>query len=182
MKHIYRVSSDPESFLWLTLSDTSDSERLEQLREAVSVMKDWEPVLAEPIIENAKDRRNELGDFPTFWSLPTVSKRASIALKDLLDGNAELLPIQNQSYFIVNVTRLVDALDEENSVLKRFPSSGSIMRIESFAFHEEALDNIPIFKLPQYKRVDVFVSQEFKDRVESANLMGFEFELIWPRK
>lgn len=177
---IYRLESDPEKYLWLTLSNEADSDKLEAISEATSTASNWKPISVEPIIENEKDNKKVLSDFPTFWTHPMMSKKAIVALRDFLNGHAELLPVNGKPYYIVNVTNLLDVLDEDKSTLKWFTSSDGIMRITKYWFHEPKLNNAPIFRLAQFRRVEVFVSHEFRERVELAGLTGFIFEKVWP--
>lgn len=177
---IYLLEPDPEKYLWLTLHNEADSKLLEPISEAKPVAASWKPVTVEPIVEDADDRYKVLSDFPAFWTHPVMSKKAIVALRDFLNENTELLPVTGKPYHIVNVTRLLDVLDEDKSQLQRFASSNDIMHISEYWFKENRLDNVPIFRLPQYRSVEVFVNHEFRERVDNAGLTGFVFKQVWP--
>jgi hypothetical protein len=52
------------------------------------------------------------------------------------------------------------------------------MNIEDYSFNFAKLGGCPIFKLPQTPLMDVFVTEEFKQRVEESKLTGFTFKFI----
>ena len=68
-----------------------------------------------------------------------VALRAKEALGEVLGEDAEMLPLLNDSedLWLVNPWREVDALDEENSEIQRFASSGRVERITRYAFRED---------------------------------------------
>ena len=120
-------------------------------------------------------------DFPHLEGISVFSARAVDALADLLAGRCELLPLDcdEGEYYALNVTRLVDALDEERSELVYF-SSGRLMGVDRFAFRPDKLVGETIFKLRQKPRWHEFVTGVFRGRVESAGLTGFAFDWrVW---
>ena len=136
------------------------------------VTVDWDP----------DTRRKPKGDFPDlFTHIPVFTPKAATALADLLQGNGELLPILigGEEYVLFNVTRVTDALDESRSEIIRFDDSPKILNIEIHCFFQEKIGNTTIFKIPQVPTMDVFVTEEFVDRVRSARLKGFKFTLLW---
>jgi hypothetical protein len=122
------------------------------------------------------------GDFPTLIpNIPVFSRKAVESLKDMLEPNGELLPIKcdNENFLLFNVTRVIDALDEFHSVLKRFKCDGSIMDIDRHAFIPEKIKEETVFKIPQMVTMDVFVTDWFVHRVKFSRLKGFRFSLVW---
>jgi hypothetical protein len=121
------------------------------------------------------------GDTPGLSThIPVFSAKAAEILRDFLEPNGELLPItcDGQRFFAFNVTRVVDALDETSSEVVRF-SSGRIMEVDRFSFHENRLIGITVFKIPQLVLKDVFVTDPFVERVMATRLKGFKFRLVW---
>lgn len=116
-----------------------------------------------------------------FAEVPVLSTRAVTVLKPILESNGELLPLHSNDgeYFIFNVLRFVDALNEEASEIVRFPDGKRILEIERFVFDTSKVKNVDIFKLPQQPLARVFVSDEFVDVVRKAGLLGFNFEWLW---
>jgi hypothetical protein len=122
------------------------------------------------------------GDFPSLIpGVPVFSRRAVVELRDLLDGNGELLStfIGPEEYFLFNVTRVIDALDVSRSDVIRFENSSKVLDIDSHVFYRGRIGGIPIFKIPQVLTMDVFVTDRFVDRVHTAGLKGFWFPLVW---
>jgi hypothetical protein len=121
-------------------------------------------------------------DFPSVARhIPIFSVRAYKALSDLLDGQGQPFAIStgHEDYLLFNVTRVVDALDEESSEVKKFKSSGRIMDILTHSFHPKRLVGLTIFKIPQVSLMNVYVTDAFKERVQRSNLVGFSFSLVW---
>jgi hypothetical protein len=126
-------------------------------------------------------RRLPKGDFPSLIpGVPVFSPRAVSALRDLLVGNGEILSvsIMGEECFLFNVTRVVDALDEPNSVLDRF-DDGRVFYIEHHSFFPHKLQGLSVFKIPQMVGDSIFVTDVFVERVESAGLKGFWFPVVW---
>jgi hypothetical protein len=124
------------------------------------------------------------GDFPGLTShIPVFSRRSAAALDEILDAAGQMIPLRCEScadeYVAVNVTRLVDALDERRSEVKRYRSSGRIMRILHYAFLRERVAGMEVFKIPQTVLQEVYVSEAFVERVAGRSLQGFVFKLIW---
>jgi len=74
---------------------------------------------------------------------------------------------------------MIDALDEDNSILQKFKSSGRIKWIEKHAFFADPVADLPIFRIPQRRGVSVYVGEVFKQKVERSGLVGVSFELVW---
>jgi len=121
------------------------------------------------------------GDTPGFdATIPVFNAKAVKVLADLLEPNGELLPItcQGEDFHLFNVTRLVDALDEENSRLERF-DDGRIWDVVRHSFFAERLAGELVFKIPQLPLGDVYATDPFVERVKAAGLRGFKFPLVW---
>ncbi len=123
------------------------------------------------------------GDFPQLTShVPVFSEHALEALRPLLAGNGEFIPLNcancKEPYVAFNVTRVVDALDLPNCEVKHF-SSGRLMRVLAYAFHAEKVRGLTIFKLPQFPLGSVYVTDAFERAVREKDLKGFDFQLVW---
>lgn len=121
------------------------------------------------------------GDTPGLSShIPVFSARALKVLADFLERRGELLPIlcDRETYFLFNVTHVIDALDEPNCDIERF-NGGRIMSIDRYAFVEKKLMGEILFKLPQAPLGWVYVTDPFVDRVKTEGLKGFKFRLVW---
>jgi hypothetical protein len=121
------------------------------------------------------------GDFPSLIpGVPVFSQRAVEAFGDLLKGNGEIFPlkISGDQYFLFNVTKVIEALDEFNSIVSRF-RDGRVFYIDHYSFFVEKLLGLIIFKIPHTITGDVYVTDAFVERVDATRLKGFWFPLVW---
>lgn len=175
----YRVALPNNSADWPLL----------QSSKGVSMFTEWEPVSIrfmqsdEPGVEISDGEvPNELlpvGDFvPIIGGIPIFSRRSVETLSDLIAGDVELLevncPSESGSFYAVNVVKIVDCLDPKLARIGLGP--GGIPRIWQYAFKPSCLQGIHMFKLVQDPVVSIYVSEEFKRRVEASQLTGFKFE------
>ncbi|WMT43154.1 hypothetical protein RE628_13320 [Paenibacillus sp. D2_2] len=103
-------------------------------------------------------------------------------LAPYLNSNVELLPLQHPSkrFYAVNVIRLIDALDYENSEVEYVEGQPGFVRdVNRFAFKLDVIQESQIFMIPEYKSLRIFVTDTFKEAVEDNGLKGFTFELLW---
>lgn len=135
----------------------------------------------QPIIVRATDKK-KLSDIGNERPL-ILSQRAVDALRQLLDGNGVLYPLEAhdtpQPYWLFYITNVIDCLDEVRSegainkdVSDKYPEKYSTLH--SAFFRREALDvfNTSIFRLPYYRYI--FVDEKFRTAVEKHKLVGFE--------
>lgn len=177
--NVYQWKADVEC-RWLTTSSTQELDRF--VFEGDSRMKGWIAPQMAWILDEQGDAKRAITDCPNFVSgVPVLSARAVAALGPLLADVGELLSLDfaPHSYYAVNVTRVIDALDEQQSEVVRFPSSGRIMTVNSFAFRRPAVANQAVFKEFRLARSSVFVLDAFVEAVTQARLTGFVFTRIW---
>jgi hypothetical protein len=74
--------------------------------------------------------------------------------------------------------RILDALDEANSSLMKFPGTNRIMRIKKIAFVASKVEGIDLFRLP-HRASSTYVSERFVERVKAAGLRGLAFNKVW---
>jgi uncharacterized protein DUF1629 len=106
---------------------------------------------------------------------PIFSKKAVEILKPLINEYVQFLPLRwypDEVYelYAVNVLTTRDFLDESKSVMQ-YRANGEVMNIRKYAFKEDCVVDVPIFKLPRYSNI-VFVSDEFKILTEKEGLKG----------
>lgn len=170
---VWRLRADPDRFRWLTMVRDGAFNVLHDLPDRVPGSA-WVPLEVETIEERPRDRRLPLADFPVLGATPTFSRRAVDALLDLLVENGEVLPLAfpHASFYVYNVTRMIDALDVDASEVVYF-STGRALDIRRHAFRMDQV-TAPIFKIPQLRGA-VYVTDRFVERVHAACLTGFEF-------
>jgi hypothetical protein len=120
-------------------------------------------------------------DSPWLGSHALVFRQRVLAeLEPLLLANGELLPLacSEPDLVILNVTRILDALDEDASGVVRF-SNGRIMRITRYAFRPDVVSGVDIFKIPNLRISPTYVSDRFVERFKAAGLRGLVFNTVW---
>jgi len=112
--------------------------------------------------------------------IPVFDRVAVEKLGEYLQGVTEVLPLDcnDGEFFAINVIEVLDCIDYNDSEYKSF-SDGSIMRFIKYVFNKEIVSGKHIFKIIDEPLARPFVSDEFKERVEESNLVGFKFELAW---
>lgn len=108
------------------------------------------------------------------------SSRAAKALFDLLEPNGELMRIrcEKDTVYFYNVTRVVDALDEHRSELEPW-GRNRILAVYRHVFFEDRIAGDAIFKIPQFRLEQPYVTEPFVQRAKEAGLKGFTFELVY---
>lgn len=113
-------------------------------------------------------------------SAKVLSEKAYKELADLCTGLCEFLPVnspEGDRYYLLNITNLLNALDEEKSELEKY-SDGSIFIIDEYSYYKDLIKDFPVFKLSNYPS-PMLVTDEFVEKVKSSGLTGFEFKKVW---
>jgi hypothetical protein len=176
---IVYVPQVADNFEWVNAVDKQDYEAFLQLdgqRRAAT----WLPIAVRRV--RADYRHGFIpSDFPWLGSDALIMRRSAVeALRDILDENGEVLPLSTDDdveLFVMNA-RTVDALDEANSSLLKFPGTDRIMDIKEVAFIASKIEGIDLFRLP-HRSTPTYVSERFVARVKAAGLCGLEFKQVW---
>ena len=178
---MYRLQPEREGFRWLTMAQEPDLGLLAVL-QGLPAAGHWTTPSVATLEMDFEGRTLPLPDFPVFATAAAFSRRAVDVLLDLLIEGGEILPLacEEGDFFVYNVTRVLDALDEDASELRRFGRDGRsrVKRIVRHVFVPERV-TASIFRIPQ-KPLRIYVTQRFVDRVEGAGLTGFSFRHVWP--
>jgi hypothetical protein len=124
-------------------------------------------------------------DFPLLIpGVPVFSPQAVAALRDVLDMHGEVLPLacedcDGRGYVAFNVTTVIDALDVPRSAVKFFRDGARVMHVTRYDFIPERLAGVAIFKLPQFVKGRVYVTDAFVQLVQDHGLTGFKFTPLW---
>jgi hypothetical protein len=120
--------------------------------------------------------------------IPLFSERACEALRDLLEPNGEILPVncKTGTYVAHNPTSVVDALNRETSDIKwpdliRLRKHEPIIA-EQIKYHDfipERVAGLSIFRIPE-DICDFYVTERFASRVREFDLRGFNLRKLWP--
>ena len=125
-------------------------------------------------------------DLPKFWSASGTmlfSEKSKNCLESLISDCVELIPIkyQNTTIYMINILCLTDTIDYSNAILKKL-DSGLVVGVESYSFVTSKIQDFNMFKLMLNGRIystEIFVTSEFKTRVEENKLLGFKFVEVW---
>ncbi|TKD12808.1 imm11 family protein [Polyangium fumosum] len=140
----------------------------------------WKPIAVRRV---RADKRQGFkpSDFPSLGFGPLVMRRTAVdALRDILEANGEVLPLSTDDgveLYVLNA-RVIDALDEANSTLRRIPGTDRIMWIKKPAFFASAIEGVDLFRLP-HRGSSTYVSERFVERVKAAGLRGLDFNEVW---
>lgn len=120
-------------------------------------------------------------DFPWLGADSLVMRKNAVdELRDILEKNGEILPLETDDEINLSVlnTNVINALDEVNSDIIRFPGNNRIMLVKSPFFIKEKIRGVDIFKLP-HRASSTYVSDFFVNRVRDAGLQGLTFKKVW---
>ena len=136
-----------------------------------------------PRIRLVRDPESQGSKLPDYSNVnttpyPCFSGHAKAVLGPYLEGLGQWLELDcaEGSYWLFNITNIVDALDEPAS---RIVDLGSVVAVKEFAFKPEALRNQLIFKIPQRPGSYNLVTDAFVKLVEEHKLTGFKFTPLW---
>lgn len=106
-----------------------------------------------------------------------LSQKAYAALKEDLSPYGEFLPVTVESlpYWILHVNKfaIANAIDEENS--ERIINDAGLINMNKLAFHENAVNNLLIFKTEYSGYKNIYCTEKFKALIESLGLKGLRF-------
>jgi hypothetical protein len=107
------------------------------------------------------------------WQSPLGGEReAKEIIEPIIADSVEFLPLAcpERALWIVNVLRIVDGLDMNQSDVVRFASTGRVMTIRRHRFIPDRLDGVHIFKLPGLTRGSLYVTEDLRDM--TTDLVG----------
>ena len=168
-----------EGYEGVTCVNSEDFGRFRELFNGTPKRDTWEPLRVRRFVER---RSRRPADFPDMALNDVLVMRTSAvtSLRDMLEAGGEILPLATDDdvpLFILNVTRVIDALDLEHSV-ERFPD-GRIAYLDAPAFHADMVRDVDFFKLPTLRSNTIFLGERFVARVRTAKLVGLDFEPVW---
>jgi len=142
-----------------------------------SRVQNWQPIKVR-FISADRDHVAKQSDFPWLGSHALVMSRTAVdALRSLVDRNGEMLPLATENgreLFVLNVTRILAALDEERSTILRVPGSERIMEVSVPVFRESVVSGVDVFRLP-FRTSPTYVGEGFVSACRDLKLKGLEF-------
>ncbi|UQZ83688.1 hypothetical protein SK3146_02895 [Paenibacillus konkukensis] len=167
------ILEDKDSFL--SIVDDSKIRLLYNGFNGKPMKESWEDILLEDIKPNIKKY-----DISKLSCNPIFTENAVSALNDLMVGKVEILPYthKTEKYFAINVVNVLNCVDFSKADCQKY-TDGFVKSITKYAFYENMIMDETIFKIPEFIATEVFVTDQFRDRVLEAKLTGFEFIEVW---
>ncbi len=160
-----------------------DDEGHQTLRfDGSSRAQGWEPVRVRTVTVDERGRPRAHTDMPAGPGDLLLRPRALKQLGRVVQDYGEILPLQSDSdsVWVFNVTRLVDALDEERSDLLRSVEPGNrILRVRKPVFRADCLKGLHLFKVRSHPMGITYFTDMFVDLVREHDLTGLDFKLVW---
>ena len=173
---VWILDCDADSFENLIISDESFNNLLKTFN-GEEKNDGWTPI---PVRKMYGDR--EFSNTPGFAPhIPVFDNKAVSELSCMLKNEAEILPLhsENGTFYAINVTDVLDCIDYKESEYKTFRDGKRIMRFTKYSFIESIIKKHNIFKIKDEPLKRPFVSDEFKNIVQSSGLISLKFELAW---
>jgi len=172
---------------WLLPVSEAENELLRF--EGATRAGNWRPLRMKHIerLDSKGPRLTKRCDFPCAGSSGKLALNglARDKIGALLERCGELLPIVaegDEPYWVLNVTRLVDALDEAKTEFLRASKTGRVLSIKRHVFEPDALVGEQLFKLPQTPQGLIYATDAFVEAIKASGLTGLDFRPIWELK
>jgi len=157
--------------------DSDDFLALPDLLNGTKRAPTWKPLKVYLVRKDEKGRTLKEADAPWWGPNPLIFReRAVDALRPMLLAHGELLPLscEGATLFMLNVTRVLPAIDEAASGV-RYGKNGSIRWVDRYVFREDVIAGSDIFRMAKQRGSPVMVTQRFIDLWQSSGLRGLEF-------
>lgn len=167
-------------FEWVLPVDDADHEYLWGL-DGTPRQEGWRPIPVIRLTGDEDGRPRSESDFPWLGAhVLVLRKRAVAALAPALRSCGELLPLScpDAELWLFHALTVADALDESASSIVRF-CDGEIRTVERYAFRPDKVPDVPVFKVPQFRRGPLFLNADFVAQVKANDLTGFGCCAIW---
>jgi len=176
---VYQFAVQP-GYEWVVPVERRDFEILGAL-DGSSKGDAWTPPRVEILRTDESGKRLAESDFPWLGShAPVFRQKALDAVGHLFLPEGEFLPLACDSadLQVLNVLRVIDALDLERSELGRLPNN-QIIRVKRHVFVSEHIQGARVFKIPQLPLQAVYVTGEIAKAIERSGLRGVGFRQVW---
>jgi hypothetical protein len=173
-----------EGYEWILPVQESDFQKLRF--DGTHWAKNWQPVRMKRLKQSEQGTRLQPSDFPACsgGDMLVVSRTAKETIGEQLQKYGELLPLQcdEGEFWILNVTVLLDVLDEGASKVLRASDTGEVLLVQKPAFKVSALQGAGLFKVAQAPRGPIYVTEQIAELVGKSKLRGMEFVEVWAAK
>ena len=170
-----------DGYEWVNLRNPDDSEYLLTLGPQ-RIAHDPPELPAYRILEDDGERF-AAADMPWMGGHCLVLRpHVREVLEPVFGRSVEFLPLQMEdgsAMFITHALTMAAVLDCGRSELKRFRSSGRIMRIIRHEFTEEVASAGPAFHLSEMPRGSLYYSEDVVQEVLRSGFTGTRFVEVW---
>lgn len=182
---IWRICSSIE---YLSLDYANDSEIKNPEDYFSGKVPEWNPIHVTYmtwVSDDTDERHERVPNFPHLSTYIVCDESAKAVLKHLVHDHVEFLPLQSQTIvdrkycLLWTKTILGHQVTDGTSNSRACDGIELLFRHKSFVLYPSYFDYVPIFRLPGTSKIDVFVTDEFKQLVEDSNLTGLVFEKLW---
>lgn len=187
-REFYLYDPDSNTFAGVGFHVGAPDDYHDDSSKVVNLHDDDTPIAAfwRPLTCRAPSKGSrKIGDFPSVANrrrIPMMSERAWLALESTIGDACEALPIHHPfqgNYYLIHVLRTVSALDETTSVVERRSAKDTrICEIHRYAFHQQMIRDLHIFKLPNQQGGELIVDDVFRNVVETHKLQGLRFRKL----
>lgn len=185
---IYRMKQELDkyvTFLYSIKGNNFCKEFCEMICKGIPIYHKFDPIILERFEEEPKGAM-KIADCSKLWNATSAfvfNEKAKYCLGELIGGSVEFIPAiyEDTTYYIINILSIADAIDYERAEFRKL-STGVVVGMEKYSFHEEKLKGLNIFVTTLYGKIQttkVYVTSEFKETVEKNKLLGFKFIEVW---
>jgi hypothetical protein len=178
MMQVYDLRTDNNGE-WISFSAVN-SLRFPQSQQETEAFFAHQEVI-QLVRDNKGVRKSDKQKLPDYASVDyefCFSGRAKAIFEPYLFGFGQWrqMDFEGLPYWLLNITNVVDALDETAS---KVVSMGTVVEIHQFVFRPERLRGVFLFKIPQRPSLYLLATDSFVDIVREHQLTGFMFRLVW---
>jgi hypothetical protein len=176
---VFRLHNDVNRFQYFLPENEDDYDRLET--DGSHKPKGWK---APPMyILKPRHIKGDFFNYTSEWLI--MSARAREALGEFLEMSGQLFPLRykGETFTMLNVTECIDCLDPKKT---KFYEDGAPKK---YAFDAKRFVTSPLFKIPETAGGEILLveglrdpDEEFRKVVETRQLQGLQFELLWEGK
>jgi hypothetical protein len=182
--NIFRMKCDVNNFHFIYSANQKDGARIIFHPQGQPFRETWEPSRFMYVAPGDEDYNPKAiyGDF-VWMGGGDIGLTAATAqnVGHLFKPYGELLRLNVNGdlnkIFWFHCTNIIDALDESKSTTQRF-ADGRIAFVDDYAFFADRISGNELFKLKD-ERGNIFCTESFKQKIESLNLTGLDFTLLW---
>ena len=171
---IWKIKLDANNFKSFCYINKDDFKKVNL--QGISIKNSWTNIHV--CIDNIQ-KKLQTPDIFNLLTKTVINKRAFEELRNILENKVELLPViyQHEEYYLMNVLNVLDCLDMDKSKVIML-SENKIMFIDKYYFKYDIIKNEDIFLVMQH-RIEILISDRLKNKIESRNLKGLQFEEVW---